>query len=79
MLDGLIRFCNGNLWHSSDANADGVFRGAFNLKDGNWDSSSLVLNSGKEGGSSMVYTGWANAPIASLLMLSSQKDYRPGR
>ncbi|MBP5218159.1 MAG: hypothetical protein J6Z47_04340 [Bacteroidales bacterium] len=75
-LKGMIAFCNGNLWHSDDPDADGVFRGAYNLEDGNWDSSRLVLNSGKEGGSSMIYTGWANAPIVSLLMLTSfKKDF----
>ena len=68
-LDGLLEFCNGNLYHSDDPSSDGVFRGAYNLEEGNWNTSRLVLNSGNEGGSAMVYSGWANAPLASWLML----------
>ena len=67
-LDGLLEFCKGNLYHSENADADGVFRGAYNLEEGNWNTSRLVLNSGNEGGSAMVYSGWANAPLASWLM-----------
>ncbi len=67
-LEGLAAFCAGNLFHSDDPCADGVWRGAYNLRDRNWDTSSLVLNSGKEGGSAMIYSGWANAPIAAMLI-----------
>lgn len=67
-LDGLIEFCDGNLYHSEDPAANGVFRGAYNLEEHNWNSSRLVLNSGNEGGSAMVYSGWANAPLACWLM-----------
>jgi hypothetical protein len=67
-LEGLAACCAGNLFHSDDPCADGVWRGAYNLRDRNWDTSSLVLNSGKEGGSAMIYSGWANAPIAAMLI-----------
>ena len=60
----ITEFCSNNLYYSDDINANGVIRGAYNIQDDNWDTSKLILNGGQEGGSNMVYTGWANAPLA---------------
>ena len=62
----ITNFSANNLYYSDDANANGVIRGAYNIQDDNWDTSSLILNGGQEGGADMVYTGWVNAPLVAL-------------
>lgn len=65
----LCNFCAGNAWNETyDLNAKGVLRGAYNLRDKNWDTSMIILNPGGEGGADMVYVGSVNAPILGQLI-----------
>ena len=67
----ITNFSANNLYYSDDANANGVIRGAYNIRDNNWDTSSLILNGGQEGGADMLYTGWVNAPLVALFFTLS--------
>jgi hypothetical protein len=62
-----VSFVQSNIYYSDDANANGVLRGGYNLKDRNWDTSEALLDSSQQGGGDMVYTGWTNAPLAAML------------
>lgn len=61
-----LNFCKGNIFYSDKAETNGVLRGAYNLKDNNFDTSSVTQNGSEEGGGNMIYTGWTNAPIVAL-------------
>lgn len=63
----IVSFVQSNIYYSDNANANGVLRGAYNLKDRNWDTSEALLDSSQQGGGDMVYTGWTNAPLAAML------------
>ena len=65
----LVKFVESNIYYSDDANANGVLRGGYNLKDNNWDTSEALLDASQQGGGDMVYTGWTNAPLAVALMV----------
>lgn len=71
-LYGICQFCTGNLFEqTNDVNAKGVLRGAYNLRDENWDTSMMDMSgsaAGGEGGADMVYVGSVNAPILSQLV-----------
>lgn len=60
----IVNFISNNLYYSDKAETNGILRGAYNLKDKNWDTSSVTQNGGEEGGGNMIYSGWTNAPIA---------------
>lgn len=61
---GILDFCAGNLYFSLDnPYINGVIRGAYNVQDGNWDTSALVQDAINEGGAEMVYVGWTMSPI----------------
>ena len=73
---GICQFCNGNLFeNTTDFNAKGVLRGAYNLRDKNWDTSMMDMSgsaAGGEGGADMVYVGSVNAPILGKLVLYNE-------
>ena len=72
----ITKFSANNLYYSNKPEANGIIRGAYNIQDNNWDTSSLILNSGQEGGANMVYTGWVNAPLVALFFtLSKSSNY----
>ena len=60
----IISFCKSNIYYSNNQNANGVIRGAYNLRDHNWDTSELTIDPNVQVGSDQLYTGWSNAPIA---------------
>lgn len=60
----IVNFSANNLYFSDIAETNGIIRGAYNLRDKNWDTSELVLNGLQEGGADMIYSGWVNAPLA---------------
>lgn len=60
----IVNFSANNLYYSDEAETNGIIRGAYNLRDKNWDTSELILNAGQEGGANMIYSGWVNAPLA---------------
>lgn len=60
----ILDFCLNNFYYSTNPNANGVLRGAWNIQDENWDTSELILNATQEGGADMIYTGWINLPVA---------------
>jgi hypothetical protein len=62
----IIRSTQSNIYYSQK-DVTGVIRGAFNITDKNWDTRQAFLDDGQQGGGGMVYTGWTNAPIASIL------------
>lgn len=67
--NGIVNFANSNLYYSSVPEANGILRGAYNLREKNWDTSSVSQNSGEEGGGNMIYSGWTNAPIVGLFFI----------
>lgn len=67
----IANFSANNLYYSGEAETNGTIRGAYNVQDDNWDTSSLILNSGQEGGADMIYTGWVNAPLVALFFTLS--------
>lgn len=67
----IANFSANNLYYSDEAETNGTIRGAYNIQDDNWDTSSLILNSGQEGGADMIYTGWVNAPLVALFFTLS--------
>lgn len=70
----ILDFCKGNLYFSEDANTNGTIRGAYNVQDGNWDTSALIQDGGNEGGAEMIYVGWVMAPIVTW-MITYQSPY----
>lgn len=64
----IVEFCNSNLYYSNNQNANGVIRGAYNIRDNNWDTHELTIDSQAQVGSNQLYTGWCNAPIALWLL-----------
>lgn len=64
----IVGFCNTNLYFSNNPNANGVIRGAYNLRDDNWDTHEITVDSKVQVGSDQLYTGWSNAPIAYWLL-----------
>lgn len=71
----IVDFSANNLYYSSKAETNGVIRGAYNVRDNNWDTSDLILNSGEEGGADMIYTGWVNSPLASWFFIFNKNGY----
>lgn len=72
----IANFAANNLYYSDEPETNGTIRGAYNIQDNNWDTSSLILNSGQEGGADMIYTGWVNAPLVALFFtLSESSNY----
>lgn len=72
----IANFSANNLYYSDETETNGTIRGAYNIQDNNWDTSSLILNSGQEGGADMIYTGWVNAPLVALFFtLSTSSNY----
>lgn len=71
----IIDFCEGNFYYSTNPNASGVLRGAWNIEDENWDTSELILNWDSEGGADMIYTGWINIPIAQWFYDVAYEDF----
>lgn len=72
----IAKFAANNLYYSDEPETNGTIRGAYNIQDNNWDTSSLILNSGQEGGADMIYTGWVNAPLVALFFtLSASSNY----
>lgn len=65
---GIVNFCSGNLYYSTNSALNGVLRGAYNIADDNWDTSALTQDSGNEGGAEMVYVGWVNAPVLAWMV-----------
>lgn len=66
---GIVDFCKGNLYFNvGNVNTNGTLRGAYNVQDGNWDTSALVQDSGNEGGADMIYVGWVMAPICTWMI-----------
>lgn len=66
---GIVDFCKGNLYFDVDnVNTNGTLRGAYNVQDGNWDTSALVQDSGNEGGADMIYVGWVMSPILTWMI-----------
>lgn len=68
---GIIDFCSGNLYFSTNVNINGTIRGAYNIQDGNWDTSALTQDAGNEGGAEMIYVGWVMAPILTWMIKTS--------
>lgn len=60
---GIVEFCSTNLYFSSNPNTNGTLRGAYNVRDHNWDTSALHQDSINEGGSEQIYVGWVMVPI----------------
>ena len=72
----IANFAANNLYYSDEPETNGTIRGAYNIQDNNWDTSSLILNGGQEGGADMIYTGWVNAPLVALFFtLSESSNY----
>lgn len=66
----IARFAAGNVWYDPTyPDAYGVLRGAYNLRDSNFDTSIVVQDGGEEGGGNMAYTGWSAAPVAAMMLL----------
>lgn len=66
---GIVDFCKGNLYFDADnVNTNGTIRGAYNVQDGNWDTSALVQDGGNEGGADMIYVGWVMSPILTWMI-----------
>lgn len=69
---GILDFCKGNLYFNvGNENTNGTIRGAYNIQDGNWDTSALTQDSGNEGGAEMIYVGWVMAPITTWMIIYS--------
>lgn len=67
---GIVDFCKGNLYfNTGNENTNGTIRGAYNIQDGNWDTSALTQDAGNEGGAEMIYVGWVMAPICTWMMM----------
>ena len=66
--DGIIKFCTTNLYHSKRPATNGVIRGAYNVRDNNWDTSVLYQDDSNEGGADQIYVGWVMGPILSWLL-----------
>lgn len=64
----ILRFVQRNVYYSAVPELNGVVRGAFSLKDKNWDTSEAALDTNGQGGGNVAYTGWTNAPLAAHLM-----------
>ena len=64
----IVKFIQSNVFYSADPNLNGVIRGAFNLKDKNWDTSEAALDTSGQGGGNVAYTGWTNAPLAAHMI-----------
>lgn len=60
---GIVDFCSGNLWFSNFVETNGTLRGAYNVKDHNWDTSALIQDQANEGGADQIYVGWVMSPI----------------
>lgn len=70
---GIIDFCSTNLYFSvGNVNTNGTLRGAYNVQDGNWDTSALVQDAGNEGGADMIYVGWVMSPICTWMIIYSE-------
>ena len=66
---GIVDFCKGNLYFNvGNVTTNGTLRGAYNVQDGNWDTSALVQDAGNEGGADMIYVGWVMAPICTWMI-----------
>lgn len=66
---GIVDFCKGNLYFNvGNVNTNGTIRGAYNVQDGNWDTSALVQDGANEGGADMIYVGWVMAPICTWMI-----------
>ena len=66
---GILDFCKGNLYfNTGNVNTNGTIRGAYNVQDGNWDTSALTQDAGNEGGAEMIYVGWVMAPICTWMI-----------
>lgn len=66
---GIVDFCKGNLYFNvGNENTNGTIRGAYNVQDGNWDTSALVQDAGNEGGADMIYVGWVMSPICTWMV-----------
>lgn len=65
----IIDFCASNVYYSETQEEDGVIRGAYNLRDKNWDTHELTVDQNVQVGANQIYSGWANAPIACWLLL----------
>lgn len=66
---GIVDFCKGNLYFNvGNENTNGTIRGAYNVQDGNWDTSALTQDAGNEGGADMIYVGWVMAPICTWMI-----------
>lgn len=72
--DGIIEFCAGNLYFSNSPNTNGTIRGAYNVRDGNWDTSVLYQDASNEGGADQIYVGWAMAPILSWTLMHDLRE-----
>lgn len=70
---GITDFCSGNLYFSSNPNTNGTIRGAYNVRDDNWDTSALVQDEGNEGGADMIYVGWVMSPILTWMIKYNQE------
>lgn len=66
---GIVDFCKGNLYFNvGNENTNGTIRGAYNVQDGNWDTSALVQDGANEGGADMIYVGWVMSPILTWMV-----------
>ena len=66
--DAIIAFCQSNLFSSNDVKTDGTLRGAYNLRDQNWNTDEYTLDAQSQVGSKQIYTGWTNAPIVCFIL-----------
>lgn len=71
---GIVDFCSGNLYYSNNEYTNGTLRGAYNVRDNNWDTSALHQDGLNEGGADMIYVGWVNSPILTWLTKFSYSD-----
>lgn len=72
---GIVDFCKGNLYFNvGNVNTNGTIRGAYNVQDGNWNTSALIQDSGNEGGADMIYVGWVMSPILTWMIKTSTNN-----
>ena len=76
----ILQWVATNVWYnSSNPDEDGCVRGAWNLKDKNWDTQSLVHTEEGVDISDSAYTGWSAAPLMARYIELGMGNYGVGQ
>ena len=74
----ILEWVSTNIWYSNNPDENGCVRGAWNLRDKNWDTQSIVHTEEGVDISDSAYTGWSAAPLLARFIELGMRNYGVG-